>query len=439
MFYRFLRYIIPPFTFRVYFRRIFCANLKKVPKDKPLILATNHPNSFMDGILTGSYLGQPIHFLMRADMFKNALFRWCLKHLHVAPVYRIQEGLEHVHKNVETFAGVYDLFAKNENIHVAVEGITIMEKRLQNLKKGTARMAFGAEESHDHDVYVVPVALNYTHPSRFRKEVMISFHDPIRIKDFKEEYVNNKAKALLSFNRKLEAALRKEVIIIENKKDDWLTEKLFEIFRNNNVISIFIWKTDSDDRRIMEKNISEKINYLSKESDSEIEHLNNLVKGYTEKLKINKIDDKNLARKLNYGFLRYFILVLGFPVFLFGYLSNIVPFTIPKYICDSKIRDPKFYSAANISIGTGIYIVYFPIILIIAGIFAGWWGLLAGLFVPVTGYLVLFYKEVFWERINTIRFNRLKKKQASLVEELLGERKKIIDFVENIKPDSRAG
>jgi len=437
MFYDFLRYIVPPFTFRVYYRRIFCANLKKVPKDKPLILATNHPNSFLDGILTGSYLGQPIHFLMRADMFKNAFFRWGLRQVHAAPVYRIQEGLEHVHKNAETFAGVYELFSKNGNIHVAVEGLTIMEKRLQNLKKGTARMAFGAEESHGYDVYVVPVGLNYTYPSKFRKEVMISFHDPIRIKDFKEEYIKNKAKALLSFNRELEAALREEVIIIDDKKDDWLTEQLFKIYRNNYNISIFIWKTDSDDRRKMEKNISEKVNFLSKNSNLEIESLNKKVKDYTEKLKINRIDDKNLAGKLDYGFLRYLVLILGLPVFLFGYLSNIIPFTVPKYICDKNIRDPKFYSAANISIGTGVYIIYFPIIMIIAGIFAGWWGVLAGLFVPVTGFLVLFYKEIFLERISTFRFSRLRKKQASLAEELLDARRKIIKIVENINPEPR--
>ncbi|NMC41052.1 MAG: hypothetical protein GYA43_07755, partial [Bacteroidales bacterium] len=63
IFYRFLTLILPPFTFRVFFRRIFYSNLKKVPLDKPLLFAGNHQNSFTDGMLVGAYLTQPINFL----------------------------------------------------------------------------------------------------------------------------------------------------------------------------------------------------------------------------------------------------------------------------------------------------------------------------------------------------------------------------------------
>ena len=139
MFNRFFRFIVPPFTFRVFFRRVFYSNLKKVPLEKPLIFAGNHQNSFMDGILVGAYLPQPVHFLMRADMFRNPVARFCLRELNVSPVYRLEEGLENVHKNTDTFRYIYKILKKNGNYIVFAEGICVQEKRLQKLRKGTAQ------------------------------------------------------------------------------------------------------------------------------------------------------------------------------------------------------------------------------------------------------------------------------------------------------------
>ncbi|MCX6259862.1 MAG: 1-acyl-sn-glycerol-3-phosphate acyltransferase, partial [Bacteroidia bacterium] len=144
MFSRFLKFIVPPFTFRAFFRRIFYSNLKKVPLNKPLLFVGNHQNSFMDGILVGSYLPQPLHFTMRADMFRKPFARFCLRELNVSPVYRIEEGLENVHKNLEAFTSIYEVLKKNGNFIMFSEGICVQEKRLQKLRKGTARLAFGA-------------------------------------------------------------------------------------------------------------------------------------------------------------------------------------------------------------------------------------------------------------------------------------------------------
>jgi len=130
MLYRFLQFIVPPFAFRIYYRRIFYSNLGKVPLDKPLLFVGNHQNSFVDGILVGSYLPQPIHFTMRADMFRNKLASFLLKELNVSPVYRLEEGFENVHKNLEAFKAIYDVLKRNGNFIMFSEGICIQEKRL---------------------------------------------------------------------------------------------------------------------------------------------------------------------------------------------------------------------------------------------------------------------------------------------------------------------
>src|SRR5664280_295996 len=433
MFSRFLKYILPPFTFRVFFRRIFYSNLKKVPLEKPLLFVGNHQNSFMDGILVGSYLPQPIFFTMRADMFKKPFARFCLRELNVSPVYRIEEGLENVHKNLESFSGIYEILRKNGNLIMFAEGICVPEKRLQKLRKGTARVAFGAEEKFGVDVNIVPVGINYTYPDKFRKEVMINFSDPFSIKELKDIYRENPAKALLAFTQKCNESLLKEVIIIEDKANDWIAENLFIMERHNMVFPFFQWRFDTDDRRIMEKTLADKINHLSKTSKEDMETLKSKVKTYTEELSSTHLVDENFARKLDWGFLRYFAVIAGAPIFLAGYISNLIPFIVPRYICDKLIRDRRHYSSVYVSSGTILYLMYFPLLVILAVIFAGWEGLLLALLVPPAGYLALYYQEIFRERMRTLKFRIKSITNKNLIAGLASERKEIQDILDHIQ------
>jgi glycerol-3-phosphate O-acyltransferase/dihydroxyacetone phosphate acyltransferase len=433
MFYRFLQYILPPFTFRVFFRRIYYSNLKRVPLDKPLLFVGNHQNSFMDGMLVGSYLTQPIHFTMRADMFRKAFARFCLRELHVSPVYRLEEGLGNVHKNLEAFNSLYDILKKNGNFVMFSEGICVQEKRLQKLRKGTARLAFGAEEKFGLDVNVVPVGINYTYPARFRQEVMINFHEAFSIKELTDLYKEHPAKALLAFNEKCEAGLKKEVIIIEDPENDWLAEQLLKMERNNMILPFFRWKFDTDDRRLKEKSVADKINHLSKNSPEILKKLKEKVKEYSDIIGSAKLSDANIARVLNFGWLRYLAVIAGFPVFLTGYLSNIIPFIVPRSVCDNLIKDRRFYSSVYISSGTALYLFYFPLVLVLATVFAGWIGLLLALLVPLAGYLVLFYQEIFLERLFTLRYNFKSLTNKSLVTDLKIRRQEIQKVLNEIK------
>jgi hypothetical protein len=140
-----------------------------------------------------------------------------------------------------------------------------------------------------------------------------------------------------------------------------------------------------------------------------------------------------VARKLDWGLLRYFALIAGLPLFVAGLISNLIPFVIPKFICDKFIKDPRFYSSVYISSGTVLYLIYFPVILILAAIFAGWTGFLLVLLVPLAGYFVLFYQEIFWERMRTLRFNMKKTSNPDLIKSLTSQRKEILGELDKIK------
>ena len=312
------------------------------------------------------------------------------------------------------------------------EGICVQEKRLQKLRKGTARLAFGAEEKYSLDVNIVPVGINYTYPASFRKEVMINFHDSFSIKELTELYREHPAKALLVFNEKCNAGLQEEVIIVENPADDRMAEKLFVMTRNNIIHPFFKWKFDTDDRRKAEKALSEKINHISNSSPDLTEKLREKVKVYSSLLETNNLKDANIARRLDWGWLRYIAVIAGFPVYVAGILSNLLPFIVPRTLSDKLIRDPRFYSSFYITTGTLLYLFYFPLVLILSGVFAGMTGLLLALLIPVTGYLALFYQEIAKERFNTFRYWWKTVTDKPLVNELAKQREEIQALVAGI-------
>jgi glycerol-3-phosphate O-acyltransferase/dihydroxyacetone phosphate acyltransferase len=432
MFNRFLRFILPPFTFRVFFRRIFYSNLKKVPLDKPLLFAGNHQNSFMDGILVGAYLTQPIHFLMRADMFSNPIARFCLRELNVSPVYRIEEGLENVYKNADTFNSIYNVLKKNGNYVVFAEGTCVQEKRLQKLRKGTARMAFGAEEMYGLDVHIVPVGINYTYPASFRKEVLINFDEPFSVRQLTDLHKTNPAKALLAFNGKVETGLKRQVIIINDPDNDRVAEQLLILGRNNVVLPFFKWRFDSDNRRMLEKDICDRINHIADDSREHLDALKKKSESYFSLLKKNYLRDENIARKLDYGFIRYLTVMLGLPIFVAGYAANILSFLLPGLICKAFIKDLRFYSSVYIGIGTILYLIYFPVVMVVSILLLGWWGIPAGLMVPLSGYLVLYYMEITTERFRTSWFLLRKLQNPQLIKGLKQLREEILSDLGNI-------
>jgi len=203
--------------------------------------------------------------------------------------------------------------------------------------------------------------------------------------------------------------------------------------RHDMILPFFKWRFDTDDRRMMEKNLTEKINYLTKSSEQEIESLKKKVKTYTGMLSANGVRDENLARKLDWGWLRYFTLIAGFPLFIAGYLSNLIPFIVPRSFTKKFIKDSRFTTGFYVITGTVLYLIYFPLVLILAAVFAGWNGFLVGLLVPVAGYLVIYYQEIFRERLNTLRFSIKSVTNKLLITDLRNQRKDIQMILDNIK------
>ncbi|MEO7485051.1 MAG: 1-acyl-sn-glycerol-3-phosphate acyltransferase, partial [Ferruginibacter sp.] len=140
----------------------------------PLLLAVNHPNSFLDAIILSTIFNQPVHSLARGDVFKNPFIAKLLRATNMHPVYRLSEGAENLEHNYTSFEACRSIFKNNGIVLIFSEGRCENEWHLRPLMKGTARLALSAW-AEGIPLKILPVGINYNSFTSFGKIIHVNF------------------------------------------------------------------------------------------------------------------------------------------------------------------------------------------------------------------------------------------------------------------------
>lgn len=215
-------YKILQFIFKLYlplfFKRVEVRGLKNIPKDKPVILAVNHQNTFLDAILVGIQLKRQVFFLTRSDVFKGGFARKILKGLNLIPIYRKNDNIEEFAiKNKGVFMYCNQQLENGKAILIFPEGQSEPIHHLFPLKKGVARLALEAEAAHNFNLrlHVVPVAVNYENHFLPGKKAFVEFLNPIIVSNYKSSYYLNPAKAKNELLQGIFTELKENVVSVE--------------------------------------------------------------------------------------------------------------------------------------------------------------------------------------------------------------------------------
>ncbi len=197
--------------------KIFCPKIilshpEQLHARGPLLLAANHPNSFLDAIILDALFARPVWSLARGDVFRNKWIGKILFRLKILPVYRVSEGVENLQDNYSTFDQCLELFRREGIVLIFSEGRCINEWKLRPLKKGTARLAISCWENQI-PLRVLPVGINYSSFKRFGKVMRISFGEQIDAGVWNGS--DSEGQRLLRFNQALQSQLESLVLTIE--------------------------------------------------------------------------------------------------------------------------------------------------------------------------------------------------------------------------------
>jgi len=210
---------------KIFCRKIIINNRELLKEKGPMILACNHPNSFLDAVLMDILFEQPIWSLTRGDAFLNSTVNNILFKLKMLPVYRPSEGVENLSENYKTFDACIELFKRNAVVLIFCEGLCVNEWHLRPLKKGTARLAYKCLQENI-PLKILPVGINYSSFQRFGKNLFVNFGSLFSVNDFDKDLSDGAFNQV--FNNTLQQELRPLVYEIE-KTDKQKQKELLEI------------------------------------------------------------------------------------------------------------------------------------------------------------------------------------------------------------------
>jgi len=186
----------------------------------PLLIAANHPNSFLDAIILSTLFKRPVHSLARGDAFTKPLYKKILLSLNMFPVYRISEGVENLESNYDTFEKCKEIFKNNGIVLIFSEGRCINEWKLRPLKKGTARLAQSSWQE-GIPLKVLPAGINYQSFTSFGKNIQLNFGNIITEQDIST--TDGYGKTINGFNDTLRTELSSLVIELDHTEKQKLT------------------------------------------------------------------------------------------------------------------------------------------------------------------------------------------------------------------------
>jgi glycerol-3-phosphate O-acyltransferase / dihydroxyacetone phosphate acyltransferase len=153
------------------------------------------------------------------------------------------------------------------------------------------------------------------------------------------------------------------------------------------------------------------------------------------KLELNDSVFKNFTKQgsiiLNSLFSALYLL-LGFPIFIYGLINNYLPFKLPKWISKKITKQPQFFGAITMVIGTFTFLIFYSVqLLFINNYFHTIWITLCYLVtLPLSGFFAYFYGRRFTNLRGRWTIFSLFYNKTNLITSIINMRQHIIDELE---------
>jgi glycerol-3-phosphate O-acyltransferase/dihydroxyacetone phosphate acyltransferase len=405
---------------RVFFRRLEVRHRNRLRLPGPLMLCSNHPNTLMDPLVTAIHRREPIAFLAKSTFFKNPVLGAIMRSGNCIPIYRRQdaEGADSptpsqlTASNEASFGRCYDYLERGGTVMIFPEGTSVSERRLRPLKTGAARIALGTEARHDFKLglQLVCVGTNYFDPSRFRSDVLLNVAPPIKVADYAARYHQDPDAAADELTEEIRKRLTRRLVISRAAEDDHLAQQVEQTFGDH-------LNPDDDpdtlyDNFQLSRTLLDAVAWFEQHDPSRLATLRQALSEYLDALQQHRLDDDALDQSHRPGarLADYLNLVLGFPVWLYGLITNYIPYKIPSQVARRATKETEFIAAIMLGVG----MVTFPVAYAVEAAAVQHWlthdWRLTALFVlslPLAGFYALGYWQTLSARLRRLRVQRL--------------------------------
>lgn len=393
MLYRILKFVITV-GIKLYYKEISIIHKDRLPKEGPMILVANHPNTMIDGWVLGLLYKQPIHFMAKATFFNTKLKKWILTKFKMIPINRASDGKTKGVSNVSSFESCFKLLEKDGILVIFPEGTSFKERFLREIKSGTSRIAldFAKNNNFETGLKIVPIGINYSQAEKFRSRILVDIGEPIEVDKSYDEELKYKEN-VNNLTGKIRLSLEKVLVTPSDKFQDVLLEKIQSLYIRSYKISANV-KNKMDELKEL-KNLIEGIGLTRPYALYEIDELATKI---TQKVDMYNIKPdylsrgsklKSYAKEILGSIL---LLALGFPIYIYGLLHNILQYLITDVLIRRITTEVEYFAPLGIIIGIFLYPITYTAFGIGVNYFfelKGLWLVLYIVSLPVSGLIAL--------------------------------------------------
>ncbi len=415
MIYAFLK-VWTNWVVRIFFRKINTKGIENVPKDRALLIASNHPNGFVEPITMACLFPRPLHFLVRGDVFEKKGARFWMEQTNQIPIFRFKDGFENLRKNNKSIEISLKKLQDGQSILIFVEGGTKAQKRLRPLQKGLSRIAFQVlEKDASLKLDILPVGLNYFDNRKFRSESILSVGEPMSANVYFEKYKDDVNLGIRTLTTDITGEIKKNVIHLNDLKDTDLLNNLLllrKVVQDHSTIptvSVDLHSLSADMAIANEINLKQE-----KEKKDWFAKSKSIIDRYGHKALVNRYHSSN-SKLVNL----LLIIALAIPA-LVGLVINAIPFFGAYFLANATAKKSIFYMSIWLSGFSVFSTVFYFIAIVVSCLIFGLPGLLILLGVPLFKMTMIWLDR--WNEFGSqMRLGSKEKNAFSDIQELFKE------------------
>jgi 1-acyl-sn-glycerol-3-phosphate acyltransferase len=384
----------------LFYRRVEVAGLERMPRSGPLVVAANHQQGLMDGMLLAAVLPRRLRPIAKAPLFRYPVIGQIARLAGAIPVRRRQdEGGGRPADNEAMFGAARRALERGEALLIFPEGISQPEPTLMPLRTGAARMLLGADREGRGGpaATLLPVGLMFHEPGTFRiGSAFVLIGEPVPAGDLDAFPAGERDEAVRRLTERLEGALQQLIVEARDRHTLGLVHCAEEIWREEMPDAA----RDPTDRALWRQRAARAHRYLMAAEPVRTGALRGRLERYVKDLELTGLTDRDLSRGYRpAGVLRYALreglaLALGLPLALWGVLNHVAPYQVTSVVVRALGPEADVLATYKVVVG----LVAYPLCWLVEGwtAFRLGGGRLLGIFLLAllpTGFFALTWTE----------------------------------------------
>lgn len=343
---------------KTFYSKFEVTGQEHIPEDDGIIFCVNHVNALIDAVVLQASTDKNIRPLARSGLFENPILKPILNMMGAVPIYRRKTEETDTSKNEDTFSKCYELLAQKETLVIFPEGQSHSDSYVHDLKTGVARMALGAIKENKLAPKVIPVGLTFIRKRTSRTQVLVQYGKPVdlNVPDDIDEY-----QAAHLITDRVKEGIEAVTLNAPSWKDIDLVSRLegfFSMRHGKRRTSTLKQRFQSLQRLIEAQHL------LQEYEPEKVRSLMSKLRLFERLCRVCGINNYHLAIKYRplllviYTLRTLGIILIGFPVALWGTLNAYIPYKITSLLTLKVSKDTDQHDTAQVLIGMGVFSLF---------------------------------------------------------------------------------